>query len=104
MDFQLSTTPILFFWYKLQILLYSSQKQGDYISGIVVSILALSETVREFEPRSHQTEDYDIYICCYSTKHTVLRHKRKDWLSQNQDNMSPWSDMSTLRLALSKPT
>jgi hypothetical protein len=27
-----------------------------------------------------------------------LRSKSKDWLTRNQDNVSEWSDMSTLRL------
>jgi hypothetical protein len=39
-------------------------------------------------------EDYKICICCFSTKHTALRRKNKDWLARNQDNMSEWGDMS----------
>ena len=27
-------------------------------------------------------------ICCYSAKHTALRSKSKDWLAQNQKNVS----------------
>ena len=65
------------------------------------SIIASSVVVCEFEPRSHQTEDYEIYIFCYSTKHTVLSHKSKDWFSWNQDNVSEWSDMSTLKTVFS---
>jgi hypothetical protein len=31
--------------------------------------------------------------------HTAaLRRKSKDWLAQNQNNVSEWSDMSTCRL------
>jgi hypothetical protein len=26
--------------------------------------------------------------CCFSTKHTALRRKSKDWLARNQDNVS----------------
>jgi hypothetical protein len=37
-------------------------------------------------------------MCCFSTKHTVLRRKSKDWLPLNQDNVSEWGDMSTSRL------
>ena len=48
-----------------------------------------------FEPRSHQTKDYEIGICCFSTKHVALRRKSKDWLAQNQNNVSRWSVMST---------
>jgi hypothetical protein len=34
-------------------------------------------------------------ICCFSAKHAALRSKSKDWLAQNQNNVSEWSDMST---------
>jgi hypothetical protein len=37
-------------------------------------------------------------ICCFSAKHAALRSKRKDWLAQNQNNVSEWSDMSTCGL------
>ena len=33
-----------------------------------------------FEPRSGQTRDYKIGICCFSAKHIALRRKSKDWL------------------------
>jgi hypothetical protein len=49
---------------------------------------------RGFEPRSGQTKDYQIGICCFSAKHASLRSKSKDWLARNQDNVSEWSDMS----------
>jgi hypothetical protein len=41
-----------------------------------------------------KTKDYKIGICCSSTKHAALWRKSKDWLAQNQDNMSEWGDMS----------
>jgi len=50
---------------------------------------------RGFEPRSGQTKDYKIGICCFSTKHAALRRKSKDGLARNQDNVSEWSNMST---------
>ena len=40
-------------------------------------------------------KDYKIDMCCFSTKHVALRRKSKDWLTQNQNNVSEWSDMST---------
>ena len=44
---------------------------------------------------SPQTKDYKISVCCFSTiKHAALRRKSKDWLAQNQDNVSEWNDMS----------
>jgi hypothetical protein len=60
----------------------------------MVSVLASSAEVRGFEPRSGQTKDYEIGICCLSTKHAALRRKSKDWLAQNQDNVSEWGNMS----------
>ena len=57
-------------------------------------MLALSAVVLGFEPRSGQTIDCEIGICCFSAKHTTLRRKSKDWLAQNLDNLSEWSDMS----------
>jgi hypothetical protein len=60
----------------------------------MVSILASSVIDRGFEPRSGQTKDYQIVICCFSPKHAVLRRKSKDWLARYQNNVSEWSDMS----------
>ena len=60
----------------------------------MVSILASSAVDRAFEPWSGQTKDYNIGICCFSTKHAALRSKSKDWLARNQNNVSEWSDMS----------
>ena len=60
----------------------------------MVSVLASSAVDRGFEPRSGQTKDYKIGICCFSTKHTALRRKNKDWLARNQNDVSQWSDMS----------
>jgi hypothetical protein len=43
---------------------------------------------------SGQTKDNKTGICCSSAKHAALRRKSKDWLAQNQDNVSEWGDMS----------
>ena len=60
----------------------------------MVSVLASSVVDHGFEPRSGQTKDYKIGICCFSAKHAALRRKSKDWLARNQDNVSEWGDMS----------
>ena len=60
----------------------------------MVSVLASSAVDRGFWPRSDQTKDYKIGICCFSTKHAALRRKSKDWLVWNEDNVSEWGDMS----------
>ena len=67
----------------------------DHIGGVMVSVLASSAIDRGFEPRTGQTKDYTIGICCFSTNHAELRRKSKYWLAQIQDNVSEWSDMST---------
>ena len=64
------------------------------ISGVMVSMVTSSAVDRGFEPRSGQAKDYEIGICCFSAKHAALRGKSKDWLAQNQDNVSEWDDMS----------
>jgi hypothetical protein len=57
------------------------------IGGVVVSVLASREVDRGFDPRSGQTKDCKIGICCFSAKHVALRRKSKDWLARNQDNV-----------------
>jgi hypothetical protein len=66
------------------------------IGGIMISMLTSSVVDRGFESRLGQTNDYQIGICC-SAKYTAFRRKSKDWLAQNQDNVSEWSNMSTSR-------
>ena len=63
--------------------------------GVMVNMFASSAVDRGFEPRSGQTKDFKIDICCFSAKHAALRRKSKDWMAQNQNNVSEWSDMST---------
>jgi hypothetical protein len=48
----------------------------------------LASVDRGLEPRSDQTKDYKIGMCCFSAKHAALRRKSKDWLARNQDNVS----------------
>jgi hypothetical protein len=54
-------------------------------------VLASSAVDRVFEPRSSQTKDYAIGICCFSAKRAALRRKRKDWLARDQNNVSEWN-------------
>jgi hypothetical protein len=74
----------------------NSSRIGHHrFGGVMVSVLASSEVDRGIEPQSGQTKDYEIGIGCFSAKHSALRRKSKDWLAQNQNNVSEWSDMST---------
>jgi hypothetical protein len=59
----------------------------------MVSELTSSAVDREFEPQTGQIKDYNIGICCFSAMYAELKSKTKDWLAQNQDNVSDWSDM-----------
>jgi len=45
-----------------------------------------------------QAKNDKVGICCCSYKHAALRSNNKDWLAQNQNNVSEWSDMSTYGL------
>jgi dTDP-4-dehydrorhamnose 3,5-epimerase-like enzyme len=65
-----------------------------HICGVMVSVLTSGAVDRGFEPRSGQTKDFKVGICCFSVKHAALRRKRKDWLVRNQDNVSVSGDMS----------
>ncbi len=49
------------------------------IGGIMVIMFALSVVDHGFEPRSGQSKDNKISICCISTKPAVLRRKSKEW-------------------------
>ena len=70
-----------------------SSPEMNRIGGVMVSILSSADDCG-FEPQSGQTKDYKIGICCFSAKHAAFRRKGKDWLAQNQDNVSKWGDMS----------
>jgi hypothetical protein len=61
----------------------------------MVSVLVSTVVDRGFEPRSGQTKDYKIGICCFSANHAASVRKSKDWLARNQNNVSEWSDIST---------
>ena len=60
----------------------------------MVSVLASSAVDRGFEPRTGETKDYTIGICCFFAKYAALRGKGKDWLARNQNSVSQWCDMS----------
>ena len=85
---------VLNFVYYILLLDRSFSKIWNRIDGVMVSVLASTPVDRGFEPRSAQTKNYKIGICCLSVKHTALRRKSKDLLVRNQDNVSEWRDMS----------
>jgi hypothetical protein len=60
----------------------------------MVTMLASSAVDCGFEPRSGQTKDFKIDICCFSAKYAALRRKSKDWLTRNLNNVSKWKVMS----------
>ena len=60
----------------------------------MVSVLVSSVEDRGLEPRSDQTKNNKIGICCLSAKHAALRRKTKIWLARNQYNMSKSGGLS----------
>jgi hypothetical protein len=50
------------------------------IGGVMVIVLASSAVDREFEPRSGQTKDYKIGMCCLSAEHEAFPL----WLSDSE--------------------
>ena len=44
--------------------------------------------------RGRVKPDYEIGICCFSSRHAALRRKIKDWFPRSRDNVSKWADMS----------
>ena len=83
---------------QFNIIIQTNSIGTNRIGDVMISVLASSVVDCEFEPRLGQTKDYKIGICCFSAKPTTLRSKSKDWLAQNQDNKSGWTEMSTRRL------
>ena len=64
------------------------------IGSAMVSVLVSIVIDHWFQPRSGQTKDNKISICCFSPKHAALRRKINNWLARNHDNVSEWGDMS----------
>ena len=88
-----SVFPCLVFYHSIKvspIFIYSINRIG----GVMDSVLVSSAVDRVFEPQLGQTKDYKIDICCFSAEHAAIRRKSKDWLAQNQDNVSDWCDIS----------
>jgi hypothetical protein len=55
-----------------------------------ISIRKKTMAIRAFlslMPQSGQPKDYEINICCFSTKHISLNGKSKDLLAGNQDKI-----------------
>ena len=67
----------------------SNKLETNHIGGVMVKVLASSAVDRRFEPRSGQTKDYTISICCF------FRSKSKDWMAKN--NVSEWERHFYLR-------
>jgi hypothetical protein len=77
-------------------------RKYNRIGDVMVRVLASSAVDRALEPRSCQTKDYKMCICCFSAKHTTSRSKSKYWLARNQNNVSEWRDMSIRGLLYQK--
>ena len=86
---------MVFFFFSFYILnSYILHLVENRINGVMVSVLDSSAVDRGFEPRSSQTKDYKIGMCCFSAKHAALRSQSKEISARIQDNVSEWSDRS----------
>ena len=54
---------------------------NNLVSGVIVRMLSLNVGNHGFETWLGQTQDYKFGICCFSSKHGVIRSKSKDWLA-----------------------
>jgi hypothetical protein len=65
-----------------------SIKFTGHSHSVMVSMLTSSVVDHWIDPRSGQTKDYEIGICCFSARHAALRsrRKRKDWLGAHAYN------------------
>lgn len=66
----------------------------------MVSVLAASAVDHRFEPRSGQTNDYTIGICCVSTKYSTLQRNCKELALDNNHSFTQ-SILFTLSVQLS---
>jgi hypothetical protein len=48
---------------------------------------------RRFHLRSVQSNNNNTGVFCFSPNHAAIMNKSKNWLDQNQDNASDWSDI-----------
>ena len=60
---------------------YAAESKQTSICGVMVSVLTSSTVNCGFEFRIDQSNDDKFGICCFSSKHTALRRKSKDWLT-----------------------
>ena len=49
-----------------------AQSTMNCIGDVMVSVFSSSAIDLGFDPRSGQTKDYEIGICCFSAKHTAV--------------------------------
>ena len=66
-----------------------NHQSNKRIGGVMVSVLASIVVDRGFEPRSGQTKDDKIGVCCFSANHATLTRKNHDWLARNQNKVCP---------------
>ena len=63
---------------------------SNRIGGVMVSTLASSVERSWIRCPDRVKPKTKIDICCFSTKYAALRKESKDWLTQNQNNLSEW--------------
>ena len=71
------------------------QGSQNYIDGVIVSILVSCAADCGFKLWASLTKDYTIGVCWCCAQHIALSSKGKEWLANNQNNVSELSNMST---------
>lgn len=73
----------------------SSGKRYQNCNGcVMVSMLAVSAVNRGFQPGRVKPKIKKSIFAASCAKHIALRGKNKDWLAQNWNNLSEWSEIS----------
>ena len=60
------------------LLLKTDSNQTNYIIGVMIDVLASTVVHRGFKSPSGQTNDYQIGLCCFFSKHAALGRTSKD--------------------------
>ena len=85
-------------WFVYYTFIFRATVESNHIGGVIVSVLKTLAVNRGFEPWLSKTQYYVIGICFFSTTHSALQSKNKDWLALNLCNVSEWSNMSVSEL------
>jgi hypothetical protein len=73
----------------------TKQHTGHGVSELHQLCITVMVSVLECGRSWVRAKDHTICIYYFSSEYVALRSKNKDWLAQDQDNVSKWSDRNT---------